>query len=69
MELNKNISVWRGNNTPPTDYHLWEKEDGSLHTKINKEWLQLTSPLDKSTLDRVEQSVDNHLREIGRAHV
>ena len=39
MELNKNISVWRGNNTPPTDYHLWEKEDGSLHTKINKEWL------------------------------
>lgn len=58
MDLNKNISVWRGNNIPPTDYHLWEKEDGSLHTKINKKWLQLTSPLDKSTLDRVEQSVD-----------
>ena len=37
--LNKNISVWRGNKTPPTDYQLWEKEDGSLHTKINKEWL------------------------------
>lgn len=58
MELNKNISVWRGNNTPPTDYHLWEKEDGSLHTKIDKEWLQLTSPSDKSTLDRIEQIAD-----------
>lgn len=58
MELNKNISVWRGNNAPPTDYHLWEKEDGSLHTKIDKEWLQLTSPLDKSTLDRIEQIAD-----------
>lgn len=58
MELNKNISVWRGNNTPPTDYHLWEKEDGSLHTKINKEWFQLTSPSDKSTLDRIEWIVD-----------
>lgn len=68
MELNKNISVWRGNNTPPTDYHLWEKEDGSLHTKINKEWLQLTSPLDKSTLDRVEQSVDNHLKNTNNPH-
>lgn len=68
MELNKNISVWRGNNTPPTDYHLWEKEDGSLHTKINEEWLQLTSPLDKSTLDRVKQSVDNHLKDTNNPH-
>ena len=58
MELNKNISVWRGRNTPPTDYHLWEKEDGSLHTKINEEWFQLTSPSDKSTLDRIEQIAD-----------
>lgn len=68
MEINKNIAVWRGDNTPPTDYHLWEKEDGSLHTKIDKEWLQLTSPLDKSTLDRVEQSVDSHLRDTNNPH-
>lgn len=43
-QLNKNISVWRGSNTPPTDYHLWEKEDGSLHTKVNEEWKELGSP-------------------------
>lgn len=43
-QLNKNISVWRGNDTPPTDYHLWEKEDGSLYTKVNEEWKELGSP-------------------------
>lgn len=55
MALNKNISVWRGNNTPPTDYHLWEKEDGSLFTKINEGWVQLTSPSDKITLDKLNK--------------
>ncbi len=58
MEINKNISVWRGNNTPPTDFHIWEKEDGSIHTKINESWYQLTSPSDKSTLDRIEKLAD-----------
>lgn len=58
MNLNKTISVWRGNNTPPTDYHLWEKEDGSLFTKIENNWLPLTSPNDKLTLDRIEKIAD-----------
>jgi hypothetical protein len=22
-----NISIWKGNTTPPTEYHLWEKDD------------------------------------------
>jgi hypothetical protein len=51
MSINKNISVWRGDANPPTDYHLWEKSDGSLWTHIDKTWLQLTSPEDKNTLD------------------
>lgn len=58
MNLNKNISVWRGNSTPPTDYHLWEKEDGNLLTKIENNWLPLTSPNDKLTLDRIEKIAD-----------
>lgn len=56
--LNKNISVWRGNNAPPTDYHLWEKTDGSIYTKIDDSWLQLTSPTDKNTLDTIKKIVD-----------
>lgn len=34
MALNKNISVWRGDQTPPTDYHLWVKESGSIWMKL-----------------------------------
>lgn len=34
MALNKNISVWRGDKTPPTDYHLWVKESGSIWIKL-----------------------------------
>lgn len=54
MNLNKNISVWRGNSVPPTDYHIWEKEDGSIYTKVESGWTILTSPNDKATLDRIK---------------
>lgn len=55
--INKLISVWRGDNTPPTDYHLWEKSDGSILTKIENQWKQLTSPVDKETLDDLSKDV------------
>lgn len=42
MELNKNISVWRGNNTPPTNYHLWEKDD-ILYVYSDDQWKELAS--------------------------
>lgn len=42
MELNKNISVWRGNQTPPTDYHLWEKND-KLYVYSDDQWKELAS--------------------------
>lgn len=57
MNLNKNISVWRGNSVPPTDYHLWEKEDGSIYTKVESGWTILTSPNDKATLDKINDTV------------
>ena len=50
--INKNISVWRGDAAPPTDYHLWETSDGKFKTKINGEWKQITSPTDKQHIDR-----------------
>lgn len=51
QDTNKNISVWRGEQTPPTDYHLWEKSDGSIFTKVDDQWKQLTSPTDKENTD------------------
>lgn len=35
--LNKNVSVWRGNMPPPTDYHLW-LDDNNLKIKKDEEW-------------------------------
>lgn len=31
MNINKNVSVWRGNDTPPTQFHLWQKGDKLYH--------------------------------------
>ena len=59
MNINKNIAIWRGDNLPPTDFHLWEKADGSIHTKIGDHWQYLISPDDKANLDEVISTVDN----------
>ena len=39
-QLNKNISVWRGDDKtpPPTDFHLWVKESGSIWLKLKGSW-------------------------------
>lgn len=43
--INKNVSVWRGNNTPPTDYHLWIKENGTqLIQNQDEEWVEIYTP-------------------------
>lgn len=31
MDINKNISIWRGTTTPPTSNHLWQKDDKLYH--------------------------------------
>lgn len=40
--MNKNISVWRGEKTPPTKYHLWQKND-IIYVNIEDEWQLLAS--------------------------
>ena len=40
--MNKNISVWRGEKTPPTKYHLWQKND-TIYINIEDEWQPLAS--------------------------
>lgn len=58
QDANKNISVWRGEQTPPTDYHLWEKSNGSIFTKVDDKWQQLTSPQDKENTDNSINYID-----------
>ena len=42
--MNKNISVWRGNDTPPTNYHLWIKDDKSINVYDKNEWKVTSYP-------------------------
>ena len=66
--INKNISVWRGDTTPPTDYHLWETSDGIIKTKINGEWKQLTSPTDKENVDKSIYEISTALHDENKIH-
>lgn len=65
VNVNKNISVWRGNNTPPTGYHFWIKEDGSqwIQNK-DEEWVEIYTPrteVDALNIEEVEPSGDTIL--------
>ena len=44
MNINKNISVWRGDSTPPTDYHLWIKSDGTSFIKVDDQYKLYYNP-------------------------
>lgn len=58
--INKNISIWRGDTTPPTEYHLWVNEQGNLLIKRNdQDWVQLASPEDKPILDNLQELVES----------
>lgn len=54
--LNKNISVWRGSDTPPTKYHIWIKNDNSILIFIDGFWKEITSSKDKKKLNRLIDS-------------
>ncbi len=51
MNINKNISVWRGDTTPPTEYHLWIKSDNTVYIFDGYEWKEV---LDQITKERLE---------------
>ena len=42
--INKNVSIWRGDNTPPTQYHLWQKGDVLFHHN-GLEWVKNKVPM------------------------
>jgi hypothetical protein len=42
MNINKNISVWRGDKTPPTIYHFWIKSDGTQLIYNGESWENYT---------------------------
>ena len=53
--MNKNISVWRGEKTPPTKYHLWQKDD-TIYINIEDEWQSLASV---QSIQQLEEVITN----------
>lgn len=44
-DINKNISVWRGSQTPPTEYHIWIKDDNTIWLCKEDQWIENTAEL------------------------
>lgn len=64
--INKNISIWRGNNTPPTIYHLWLKEDKGLYIYRDEQWELLTSSEGDHSINNylIRKGTKNNISEI-----
>lgn len=59
MSLNKQINIWRGNNTPPTPHHLWIYNESLLKMFINGEWITIIDSIEVTTrLNEISEKVD-----------
>lgn len=57
--MNKNISVWRGSDTPPTNYHLWVNGNIIKHY-VDGAWETIVDPKQVEDLKQyVNTTVDN----------
>lgn len=59
MEINKNISIWRGNTAPPTSNHLWQK-DGKLYHYDGTSWKENEVDLSTGENDGLMSKEDKH---------
>lgn len=60
MNINKSISIWRGNNTPPTIYHLWIKEDNTQWLYKEDKWVSANEQIEESLQDVYEVLYTQH---------
>lgn len=59
MDINKNISIWRGNTAPPTSNHLWQK-DGKLYHYDGTSWKENEVDLSTGENDGLMSKEDKH---------
>ena len=51
MNINKNISIWRGDSTPPTNYHFWIKSNGQQFTFNGEKWVNYVEDIPTASLE------------------
>lgn len=59
--INKNVSVWRGDNTPPTEYHVWIKSNGSVLINKDGTWFTQISESTNDSVNVCNLSSSHHL--------
>lgn len=59
--MNKNISVWRGESTPPTNNHLWVKSDNCIYLYDGSEWVLIS---DQSTVTELRNLIEDNSENI-----
>lgn len=59
--INKNISVWRGDKTPPTEYHVWIKSNGSVLINKDGTWFTQISESTNDSVNVCNLSDSHHL--------
>lgn len=59
--INKNVSVWRGDKTPPTEYHVWIKSDGSILINRDGTWFTQISESTNDSVNVCNLSDSRHL--------
>lgn len=64
QKLNKNVSVWRGDKTPPTNYHIWIKPDGNIYIYNGTYWEINNTDLITDVYNELNIAIQN---EIARA--
>lgn len=58
---NKNVSVWRGDKTPPTEYHVWIKSNGSVLINKDGTWFTQISESTNDSVNVCNLSGSHHL--------
>lgn len=59
--INKNVSVWRGDDTPPTEYHVWIKSNGSVLINKDGTWFTQISESTNDSVNVCNLSNSHHL--------
>lgn len=57
MVNNKQVNLWRGDNVPPTIYHIWIKDNSKLLLYDGKEWVVFLD--NKEIIDIIDEIQDS----------
>lgn len=57
MINNRQVNLWRGNQEPPTIYHIWIKDNSKMLLYDGEEWVVFLD--NKDILDRINEFLDS----------